>query len=392
MSLKIFQIEDKCTGCGVCVSSCPKGALSFKFDKEGFYYPVLDVLKCVGCKICEKSCHVLNGTSASESISTQYMIKSNSSEILSKSSSGGVFSMLSEIFLKEGGIIFGAAYNFEKERLEYSSTDEVELDKLRRSKYIECYSGDICKRVEDKLNEGRTVLLTGTPCLISALRYYLLRRHVDCSKLLLVRFICHGVPSNMLFTSYKYWVENKYKAKLVDFNFRPKVRGWRNTDMRLFFDNGFVVTESKKTNLYYSAYYEPVNLILRKSCYTCNHLLDNDADLTIGDFWGIKQFMPLNVDNEGLSLVIAHNDKGRSFISKLDAEINLLPRSAIEYIYKDMYAKSSHLQKRNLFMSRVVKIGYEKYLLREYFLKCQVEKVKEKFIRPYKAFILGRNE
>ena len=28
---------DKCTGCGLCLNSCPKNAISFKKDKEGFY-------------------------------------------------------------------------------------------------------------------------------------------------------------------------------------------------------------------------------------------------------------------------------------------------------------------------------------------------------------------
>ena len=31
-----------CTGCGACVSICPKQAITMRADSEGFLYPVVD--------------------------------------------------------------------------------------------------------------------------------------------------------------------------------------------------------------------------------------------------------------------------------------------------------------------------------------------------------------
>ena len=51
--------EDKCTGCGTCVASCPFKAISIKEDNEGFLYPYIDTSKCKKCGLCEKRCPVL---------------------------------------------------------------------------------------------------------------------------------------------------------------------------------------------------------------------------------------------------------------------------------------------------------------------------------------------
>jgi len=47
--------EDACSGCAVCISLCPYGALSLK---EGKDHPVaeIDVLKCKRCGVCETAC------------------------------------------------------------------------------------------------------------------------------------------------------------------------------------------------------------------------------------------------------------------------------------------------------------------------------------------------
>ena len=46
--------ENKCIGCGTCVSICPVGAI--RFDKDG--KAVIDKTKCIHCGACEASCPV----------------------------------------------------------------------------------------------------------------------------------------------------------------------------------------------------------------------------------------------------------------------------------------------------------------------------------------------
>lgn len=58
--LRIFQIHDKCTGCGACVMACQHDCLDLQSDNEGFLYPQMaHADKCVQCRLCENVCHVL---------------------------------------------------------------------------------------------------------------------------------------------------------------------------------------------------------------------------------------------------------------------------------------------------------------------------------------------
>ncbi|NMA92096.1 MAG: 4Fe-4S binding protein [Firmicutes bacterium] len=44
--------EDWCKGCGICVSFCPKEALSLNSANKA----ELDATRCTGCGICEMYC------------------------------------------------------------------------------------------------------------------------------------------------------------------------------------------------------------------------------------------------------------------------------------------------------------------------------------------------
>ena len=55
MAKRISVIDkSRCVSCGVCVSACPRDALSIH---KGCY-AVVDVEKCVGCGLCAKVCPV----------------------------------------------------------------------------------------------------------------------------------------------------------------------------------------------------------------------------------------------------------------------------------------------------------------------------------------------
>ena len=50
MSLSIIDMDKaKCTGCGACVSNCPKKALSLQYNEEGFYHPSVNEELCIKC-------------------------------------------------------------------------------------------------------------------------------------------------------------------------------------------------------------------------------------------------------------------------------------------------------------------------------------------------------
>lgn len=380
MTLKILHIEDTCTGCGACVSSCPKQALNLSYNKEGFYVPHLKAELCINCKICEKSCHVLNSNIPFE-LSLNYksfMVKATDKTIVTKSSSGGVFSLLANQILSEGGIVYGARYSFEKERLEHSSTDKCTIDELRKSKYIESYMGSTFKNVREQLLSGRKVLFCGTPCQVEGLHYFLTTKKTDTTNLLLVRFICHGVPSNKFFTEYKQYEEHKYKSKMISFDFRPKIKGWRSSDWEMIFDNG---KEEKGPYYYYYyySYFQKSNL-LRESCYSCRRVFHEIADITIGDFWGINKFRPGNNEQEGVSVFLAHNRKSLEYLEviKRQSKIEEIPLSAISYIYREVRDRAAKYNEYKDVMKHVVNKGYMTVAKQKLSLEISKRKIKDK--------------
>ena len=372
MGLKILEIYDKCTACGACVSICPKMALSLQPQgKIGFYYPVVDVDKCVNCGLCEKTCHVLSTKHGVSNERHPYMLKAKDKELIKKSSSGGAFSLMADIIISDGGLVYGAAYNYEKEILEEVSTETCDVSELRKSKYIESYCGSIFKDVEEKLKSGRKVLFCGTPCQIKGLYHYLYVRKGTMDNIILVQFLCHGVPSNTYFTEYKHWLERQCKGKITDMGFRAKKYGWRTPYYYYYYGHGSKTVRGDAT-YYMSSFFK--YYMLRESCYGCTIFDQGYADVTIADFWGLFKYDPKNKENEGLSLVIAHNEKGKGMINSIceKAEMSELPLSSIEYTRHPQEGVEKMMELRREMEQCIEKECYMPYMIRT--LKKDVRK------------------
>lgn len=54
----LFNNKIDCCGCYACYSVCPKNAISFNIDNEGFYYPKIDKSKCIKCYACDRVCPI----------------------------------------------------------------------------------------------------------------------------------------------------------------------------------------------------------------------------------------------------------------------------------------------------------------------------------------------
>ena len=140
--------RNDCTGCEICASKCPRGAIEMQSDKLGFFYPSVAENKCVDCGICQRVCHISSPVSKNEYIqnSNIYAGWLNNDALRQKSTSGGAFSALAESVLIRHGYVVGAAYGDRMTVVHKVVSDEAELSQLRGSKYVQSRMNNILPR------------------------------------------------------------------------------------------------------------------------------------------------------------------------------------------------------------------------------------------------------
>lgn len=310
----MIRIEKKvnCCGCSACVQSCPKQCITMREDDEGFLYPVVDEKECINCGLCEKVCPVINHNQSKEPLKTIAAINPNEETRL-KSSSGGVFTMLAEKTINEGGVVFGAEFD-EIWNVKHGYIETIAgLESLRRSKYVQSNIGESFKQAELFLKQGRKVLFSGTPCQVAGLKLYL-RKEYD--NLLTIDVACHGVPSPLVWRDYLNEVTNGNIKSITDISFRSKQTGWRNYSVEILKANSKVICERAGKNVYMQGFLS--NLFLRPSCYLCPFKSGRSgADITLADYWGVEDLTPTMDDDKGTSLVLINTGVGKDFFSTI---------------------------------------------------------------------------
>lgn len=366
-----------CCGCAACVQICPKKCISLTEDTEGFLYPRVDKTKCIDCGLCETVCPFLS-ESAEREPKAVYAVKNPNDDIRQESSSGGVFTLLAEKVINDGGVVFGVRFD-EKWEVEFAYSETIDgLSAFRGSKYIQARVGNAFIDAEQFLKAGRKVLFSGTPCQVKGLLQYLRK---DYENLLTVDFVCHGVPSPKVWRLYlKEEVEriarqgddgkntvlsSKVMPNIKGINFRDKSSGWKKFSFALQLTEALAEGEQNSvlhTNKFYENPFMQAflsDLILRPSCYMCPAKSGKSgSDITIGDFWGIEHIKPEIDDDKGLSLVMVHNEnKISNIVLSSMAELTLqdaingnpcIVKPVIRPLYRSVYMYK--IIKRNRFV------------------------------------------
>lgn len=336
--ISITQKQD-CCGCNACAQICPKQCITMQEDNEGFLYPRVDTENCIDCHLCEKTCPVSNHGMERKPLKV-YAAINKDEEVRKQSSSGGIFTALAEQVIKQGGVVFGARFD-ERWQVKHDYTETMEgLAAFRGSKYVQSRIGNTYQEAEQFLKVGRKVLFSGTPCQIAGLRNYL-RKEYD--NLLAIDFICHGVPSPMVWRRYlKEEVARQCDRKnsvlshpiheedvLVEgISFRDKTMGWKKFSFALTLSttNGsgdkiqFCSCSPMTKNEYLRGFMS--NVYLRPSCYSCAFkCLKSKSDITLGDFWNIRLYNKHLDDNQGLSLMLLNNSRGLCLANAIRSEV-----------------------------------------------------------------------
>ncbi len=288
-----------------------------------------------------------------------------SPEAREKSSSGGMFFEFASIILRRGGVVFGAAYNVDTKRVEHCSTEEVSLEALLRSKYADSFMGNTFVKIEKYLSEGREVLFCGTPCQSAGLNQ-LCRTRFDRfkDKLFSIDFLCEGVPSKRVFEQYLRSIEEHKKKKVKDVNFRSKYYGWNVHCMKLTFEDDSVLVRPSFADSYMHTFIMDL-VINRPSCYQCAFRENKYSDITIGDFWKVKNVDSSCTDNRGVSAIIVNTSLGEALLESVSNNIVLheLKNEHISEMIRKLDTDSVKT-KRDKFYKIFANQGYNKAIQR----------------------------
>lgn len=312
----MIHISDKhnCCGCHACVSVCAHHCITMQADEEGFLYPVVDKETCTDCGLCEKVCPVINQGSPRKPLKV-YAAKNNDEEIRKQSSSGGIFTLLAESVIKDGGIVFGA--KFDKEwNVVHDWTDTIEgIADFRGSKYVQSTIGNTYSEAREFLKQGRKVLFSGTPCQIAGLKKFLRKEY---NNLLTVDVVCHGVPSPQIWKEY---LQSLKLENIGHISHKDKSTGWRGYSFSIENNNKRILfAEKASKNKFMIASF--LNLTLRPSCFSCPAKAGkSNSDITLGDFWGIEKVFPQMDDNKGASLLCCNTLRGQFFLEQLNLQV-----------------------------------------------------------------------
>ena len=315
----MIQISKKteCCGCNACGDICPKGAISFIQDEEGFWYPQVNKMLCVECGLCEKTCPVIHSDTLKKNDlpeSICYAAEHKNLEVVFDSTSGGLFSALADYTYRKHGFVGGAIFNEDLSVSQFISADKRDLPRLRSSKYLQSNAEGFYREVCRLVKAGEQVLICGTPCQMAAMRAYLGKNY---DNLIIVDFICRGVNSPKIWQKYLQSFEDRYGSKVVFAKAKSKEYGWRNLTQKVRLENGREYFETWKNSNFMLGYLR-TNAYCRPSCYECNFKgFPRMADITLADFWGIEKYNHALEKNLGTSLVMLNSLKGEAFFKKI---------------------------------------------------------------------------
>lgn len=353
--------KEECHGCHGCFNVCPKKCISMEIDNEGFWYPKVDKSLCIECNLCEKVCPIINIPKRENKETVALACKNKDEAVRTESSSGGVFTLLCEIVIKNGGVVFGAQYDEEfNVRHGYSETIEG-CSKFRGSKYVQSIIGETYKQAKSFLDSGKQVLFSGTPCQIAGLEKYLMKKY---DNLIMIDIVCHGVPSPLVYRKYLTNIKSLNKGDIKNIQFREKSNGWKDYNFKVEFTEGEFI-QKRIHNVYMEGFL--TDLYLRPSCYECKFKKPvTSADITLGDYWGVENIHKEFDDDKGVSLILIHTEKGNNIMNGISNSMEVIDTN-YEYSIKNnpsIVTPVNYNSKREKFFNNIEKDSIEKNIYR----------------------------
>lgn len=309
-----------------------------------------------------------------------YAARIKDDTVLLNSSSGGVFTAVSDIFLKRGDAVVCSIYNYESNTLEYRLVlSEKDRDSARGSKYMQSNPGTIYKESFCwlKKNPDKSLLFVGMGCEAAGFRSFFAEKGLG-NRICVVDIICHGTPSPMLWREYIGFLESSHGGKAENLKFKDKRNGW-NSPVAVVSFAGTEVYLNEYVKIFYNS------CALRPSCHKCPYsAVERNSDLTIGDYWHIEDKLPDFYSSKGNSLILIHTEAGRDLFKQMEKVLYYRASTAEDCWQLNLEHPTEVSEKRTEFWEDYLTYGFQ-YILKKYGSVSFAQRVKSKVKK-----ILGR--
>ena len=288
-----------------------------------------------------------------------YAARLKDKDALKKSSSGGAFTALSNVFLENGDAVVCAVYNYETHAVEFKLVlDSQSRDAARGSKYIQSFPGDSFEFAFDWLHKHpkKRLLFVGMGCQVDAFRKYSEKFEIR-NRVYLVDIICHGSPSPEIWRKYV----SSFSKLITEVQFRAKRNedGWRKP-------MAYLVQENREYALkdYMKVFYS--NYALRPSCYTCPYATtERKVDITIGDYWHIEDKLSDFWSIDGNSLLLIYTSRGMELFEEIKSKVEFAESNTVDCWQKNLEYPTPQPRNRNQFWQEYKEYGVE-HIMKKY--------------------------
>lgn len=306
-----------CYGCGVCHVICSKNAITMQYDNIGRLQPEIDEQKCIDCGLCYKLCPSLDMKSIqlpdaedcyTGKVLNTYIGKSTDERIYRNSQSGGVVTAILK-YLFDTQKIDAAIVCKVIDEIEYTPkatlvTSTEQLYDSQRSSYVPI---DMVSAIKNA-DQYKSLAVVGTGCHIqgfNALAHF--KQSFNEKIKYKLGLIC---DRTLCKTATDVLYDNQYANEKKRIVWRDKSTGYKEAKLLIKTQEGKQKVLPRWQRMVLK---DPFT---NPRCRICFDKLNTNADIVLGDPWGMN-----NVDwQNGASVILTRTELGESLIQEMQSK------------------------------------------------------------------------
>lgn len=310
-----------CTGCGVCVGSCPRDCIGWHL-RSGVYQPQIDREACVGCGLCAAVCPGLGHsyTPAGDAVSTVtgpvlacFNAWSRDAQVRHVSASGGVVTTMVRSLLESGrydSVFCLDSYDYGSQLQTHRHTTADLLPATPKSRYLPVSHEEAVRYLLS--NREERIILVATSCALRGLTAVIEQKKLNRENYLLIGLFCDKIFQHNVMS---YW-SDRYcgGAPIRALHFKNKESGGWPGDMKFYPESG-------------ESFYRPLaergevkRYFMPERCLYCVDKLNAMADISLGD-----NYTQIASSEKGSNSVILRTERGMAAWEAARAALEAVP-------------------------------------------------------------------